>query len=93
MAALGGFDKPIIHGLCTYGFTARAVYETFCNGESSNIVKMGGRFTSHVFPGETYVVEMWKDGNFVTFNTKTKERGKVALTGFIELREPSKPKL
>ena len=60
MAAMGGFDRPIIHGLCSFGFTARSVYEAYCNGDSDNIVKVGGRFTSHVFPGETYVVEMWK---------------------------------
>jgi len=67
MAALGGFDKPIIHGLATYGFSARSVYEKFCKNTPQDIVRVGGRFTSHVFPGETYLVEMWKEGNFVVF--------------------------
>lgn len=90
MAALGGFDKPIIHGLCTYGFTARAIYDKFAKNDPLAIKKYGGRFTSHVFPGETYIIEMWKEGNHVIFQTKTKERGLVALKGFAELRETAK---
>lgn len=90
MAAMGGFDKPIIHGLCTYGFSARAIYEKFCKGNPNGIKRYGGRFTSHVFPGETYVVEMWKEGNMVVFQTKTKERGLVALKGYAELRDTAK---
>jgi peroxisomal enoyl-CoA hydratase 2 len=67
MAALGGFERPIIHGLCTLGFTARALYEKYCNGNANLIKKFSSRFVSHVFPGETYVVEFWKDGNTVVF--------------------------
>jgi len=37
MAVLGGFDRPILHGLCTLGFTARALYEKFSNGNASLI--------------------------------------------------------
>ena len=86
MAALGGFEKPIIHGLCSSGFTARMVYEKYCNGDPKNLAKFSTRFLSHVFPGETYVVEIWKDGNTLVFQTKTKERGKIAVRGFAELR-------
>ncbi len=91
MAGLGGFEKPIIHGLCSAGFTARMVYEKYCNGDPSALAKFSTRFLSHVFPGETYQVEIWKDGNTLIFQTKTKERGKVAVRGFAELKE--KPKL
>ena len=46
---------------------------------------MNARFTAPVYPGETYVVEMWKEGNKVIFATKTKERGgKVAVLGTSE---------
>ena len=45
------------------------------------------RFTSHVFPGETLLVETWKEGNKILFNTKTKERGIAVMKGFYELRE------
>ena len=90
MAGLGGFEKPIIHGLCSSGFTARMVYEKFCNGDPKALAKFSTRFLSHVFPGETYIVEIWKDGNTLIFQTKTKERGKVAVRGFAEIRESPK---
>jgi len=90
MAGLGGFEKPIIHGLCSSGFTARMVYEKYCNGDPLALKKFSTRFLSHVFPGETYIVEIWKDGNVLIFQTKTKERGKVAVRGFAELREQPK---
>jgi acyl dehydratase len=67
MAGLGGFERPIIHGLCSSGFTARMVYEKYCNGNPQALAKFSTRFLSHVFPGETYVVEIWKDGNTLIF--------------------------
>jgi len=90
MAAIGGFEKPIIHGLCSSGFTARMIYEKFCNGDPKNLARFSTRFLSHVYPGETYVVEIWKDGNILIFQTKTKERGKVAVRGFAEIRPQPK---
>jgi len=88
-AAVGGFDKPILHGLCSFGITGRAVYSKYCNNEPSNFKKIASRFTSHVFPGETLEINMWKEDNIVIFETKTKERGKVCLIGYVELREPA----
>lgn len=90
VAEVGGFQRPIIHGLCTAGITARLVYEKYCNGDPKLLSKYSTRFTSHIFPGETYIVEIWKEGNTLIFQTKTKERGLVALKGFAELREPAK---
>lgn len=90
LAEIGGFEKPIIHGLCSGAFTARLIYEKFCNGDPKLISKFSTRFTSHVFPGETYIVEVWKDGNTLIFQTKTKERGKVSVKGFAELRDQPK---
>jgi peroxisomal enoyl-CoA hydratase 2 len=49
------------------GFTAKAVYEKFCNKDPNLLKKIGTRFTSHFFPGETYVIEMWKEGNTIIF--------------------------
>ena len=93
MAKMGNFDKPILHGLATYGFTARAVYEKFCDGDVSKIKKFGGKFTSHVFPGETLVVDMWKQDGFVVVNTRTLERGKVVFEGYADLKEAYRAKL
>ena len=80
---MGGFDKPIMHGLCSYGHCAKAVYDQYCDNEPSNFKEMNARFTSHVFPGETFVVDMWKEGQKVTFAAKTKERGKVTVLGYV----------
>ena len=63
MAQLGGFEKPILHGLCTYGISARLIYEKFCNKDPNQIKSYSARFTSHIFPGETLVVEAYKEGN------------------------------
>ena len=90
MSKLGGFDTPIIHGLCSLGFTARSIYEKHCNGDPQRISKFGVRFTSHFFPGETYIVKSWKEGKKVLFETLCKERGKTVLKGFAELRDEAK---
>ena len=51
-AAMGGFDRPILHGLCTYGFTGRALLHTLCGGDPARFQHMEGRFSSPVMPGE-----------------------------------------
>ena len=87
---MGGFEVPILHGLCTYGVTARALYEKYFKEDASRMKGISGRFTSHVFPGETLMVEMWKEENRIIFNTKTKERGKIVLIGFCDLKPEPK---
>ena len=91
MAALGGFDRPILHGLCFYGIAGRAVLKEFCGDDVTKFKSISARFTSHVFPGETLITEMWSTSNGVIFQQKTQERGKVCSQGFVELH-PS-PKL
>jgi 3-hydroxyacyl-CoA dehydrogenase/3a,7a,12a-trihydroxy-5b-cholest-24-enoyl-CoA hydratase len=75
-----GFDRPILHGLCTYGFAARHVLGAFAGGDPRLFKSMRVRFAESVFPGETLVTEMWRDGDKVTFRTKVKERDKVVLS-------------
>ncbi len=52
--------------------------------------RTGAKFTSHVFPGETLEVAMWKEGTMITIQTKTVERGKVVMQGFLELKEEAR---
>ena len=73
-AAVGGFDKPILHGLCTFGIAGKHVFRSF-----GSIKDIKVRFTGHVFPGETLETSMWKEGNKVIFVTKVLERGTIAL--------------
>jgi len=74
-AAVGGFDKPILHGLCFMGIASKHVYRTF--GKLKDIKV---RFSGVVYPGETLVTEMWKDGSRVIFSMKTKERNTTVLS-------------
>ena len=68
-AEMGGFPKPILHGLCTYGFTGRALLHTLCDGDPARFGKMEGRFSSPVFPGEALTVNIWVDGDAAVFQT------------------------
>ena len=90
LSQMGGFKVPILHGLATYGLTAKAAFESFFKDDPQMLKKMVARFTSHVFPGETLQVDMWKEGRRLIFHTKTKERGLVVLKGYIDLKDEAK---
>jgi acyl dehydratase len=60
-AALAGFDRPILHGLCTYGFTGRALLHTLCGSDPARLRAMYGRFSRPVLPGDTLTISIWVD--------------------------------
>jgi acyl dehydratase len=60
-AALAGFDRPILHGLCTYGFTGRALLHTLCGSDPARLRSMYGRFSRPVLPGDTLTISIWLD--------------------------------
>jgi acyl dehydratase len=62
-AARGGFARPILHGLCTYGFTGRALLHALCGSDPERFDSMYGRFSRPVMPGDELVVSMWRDGD------------------------------
>jgi len=72
-AKLGGFDRPILHGLCTYGFTGRALLNAVCGGDASRFRAMDARFSKPVMPGDDLVVSMWVDGGTCLFQTKNQD--------------------
>ena len=74
VARLAGFPRPILHGLCTYGVTCRAVLQTYADYDPSRIKNFDVRFSSPVFPGETIVTRMWRDGNVISFEASVAER-------------------
>ena len=78
-AAMGGFDRPILHGLCTYGFTGRALLRSLCDGDPSRFRSMYGRFSSPVFPGEDLTINVWRtDDGDALFQTQGGD-GRVVL--------------
>lgn len=70
-AAKAGFTPPILHGLCTYGVTGRALLHEAAGSDPTRLIGMSGRFTATVTPGEALTVEMWADGDGVRFRTRT----------------------
>ena len=68
-AAMGGFDRPILHGLCTYGFTGRALLHTLADGDPTRFARMEGRFSSPVFPGEEITIRIWSTDDGGVFQT------------------------
>lgn len=79
-AKRAGFDRPILHGLCTYGFTARALLHTLCGSDPARFTSMEARFSRPVFPGDMLTISMWVDGGEAVFRTET-EPGTVVLDG------------
>ncbi len=78
-AKRAGFPKPILHGLCTYGFTGRALLHTLCGGDAARFKSMEGRFAKPVFPGQALTVQMWIDGGEAIFQTLN-DAGEVVLS-------------
>ncbi|KAK4055386.1 hypothetical protein OIO90_003224 [Microbotryomycetes sp. JL221] len=73
-AKVGGFDQPILHGLCSFGIAGKAIFRKY--GAFSDIKV---RFAGVLYPSETLVVEMWKEGDKVIFQAKCKERDTLVL--------------
>jgi acyl dehydratase len=69
-----GFERPLLHGLCTYGFAARAVMKAHCGNDPARIKSFDVRFAAPFFPGETLVTRSWRDGDVVFFESSSAER-------------------
>src|SRR5579872_5641219 len=71
-AAMGGFDRPILHGLCSFGFTGRALLHSLCGSDPDRFQMMAARFSKPVFPGEDLTVSIWTTGDgSAVFRTST----------------------
>lgn len=75
-----GFDRPILHGLCTFGVAGHALLKTLCHYEPERIVGLRARFSSPVFPGETLRTEIWREApGRAGFRCRVLERDVVVL--------------
>jgi acyl dehydratase len=87
MSKMGGFDVPILHGLCTFGYATKHVVEKYLNRDGKRVKSIKARFAKHVFPGETLRTEMWKEGEKIYFQVRVVERDVLAITNAaVELR-------
>jgi len=80
MAQLGGFDTPILHGLCSFGIVCKAAVDRALDGDVTKVGRYGARFSGVVFPGETIVTSMWREGETLLLAAKTKERDTPVIT-------------
>lgn len=78
-AAAVGFERPILHGLCTFGIACKAVLQTICDYDHTLIQGFDARFSAPVLPGDTITTDMWQDGNIVSFTCSVRERDVVVL--------------
>jgi len=82
-----GFERPILHGLATYGVAGWALTKGLCGGDPSRIASIETRFSSPVYPGETIRTEMWLDGKTASFRARVVQRDVVVLNnGRAQLR-------
>jgi acyl dehydratase len=88
IAALGGFDRPILHGLCTYGYAGRAILAQACGGDPSRFRGFAARFSGVVFPGDTLTTRGWlrEPGTYVV--NVSKDDGTVVLSNSLASVNP-----
>ena len=83
IAALGGFDRPLLHGLCTYGIVAKAVVDELLDGDVTRVANYSTRFSKPVFPGDDISVSMWREDGLIAVSAGVPERDATVLTNTI----------
>ena len=73
-AARAGFERPVLHGLCTYGYAGRAVLHHACAGDPGRLATLRSQFSNPVYPGETMVIRGWNEMERVILSVTTEER-------------------
>jgi acyl dehydratase len=79
-AKLAGFPRPILHGLCTFGFTGRALLHSLAGGDDRRFTGMEARFARPVFPGQALTVKVWKTGPGEALYTTENDDGEVVIS-------------
>jgi acyl dehydratase len=85
VAHKAGFDRPILHGLCTFGMVCKKVIELVLDGDPASVRAYETRFAGHVFPGETIRLRVWREGNRVIVDAQTEERGTPVVVGALTI--------
>jgi len=84
-AAAAGFPRPILHGLCTYGMTCKALVDSVLDGDATRVGSYGARFAGIVFPGETIRLSAWRDGAGYVGVVTAPSRENVTVLSDVEL--------
>jgi acyl dehydratase len=79
IARKAGFERPILHGLCSLGVATRAIVQACCDDQPERLRALQLRFTSPVYPGDTLVTDIWRDEEVVSFRCRVAERHVVVL--------------
>ena len=79
-AKLGGFDRPILHGLASFGIVCKAVVDGLLDGDVASVARYSVRFSGVVFPGETIRTSMWREGDRILINAVTAERDSAVIS-------------
>ncbi len=79
-AKLGGFDRPIIHGLCSYGVVCKAIVDGVLKGDTARVARYQARFAGVAFPGETFRTSWWQEGDKILIEAKAAERDAKVIT-------------
>ena len=79
-AKLAGFDKPIIHGLCSYGIACKAVVDSALAGDVTRVARYSARFAGVGFPGETFVTRYWRENDSILIECRAKERDAIIIS-------------
>ena len=79
-AKLGGFDRPILHGLCSYGIVCKAIVDAVLKGDTARVARYQARFAGVAFPGETFRTSWWQEGDKILIEAKAAERDAKVIT-------------
>lgn len=79
LARRAGFERPILHGLCTYGVACHAILKTVLDYDHTLIAEFDVRFSSPVLPGDTIATDIWQTGNLISFQCRAVERDVTVL--------------
>jgi acyl dehydratase len=86
-AKMAGYDRPILHGLCTFGHVGRAVLASYCDNDPDRFAGMSVRFSGVVYPGDKITTEMWDAGSGkIIVQAKTQEGRAVISNAAVQVK-------
>jgi acyl dehydratase len=79
-AKMAGYDRPILHGLCSFGHVGRAVLAEYCGNDPARMLGMAVRFSGVVYPGDTIITDMWDEGKGKIIVQARTQQGRVVIS-------------